>query len=354
MLPFSPMLQANTRALRPILQYRPFPSKLITRPVNATPFAPGSVDANQYPLPHVRSGYRRSRRAGGQARRLPQLQGDRRDSGESRAGGKSADLDTLQMIDVEPVAPLQIAKADVDPHGADQHAALRVVRIIYVILRDDWRRLFTCAHLWPALFLFFLPFVNVSCNNRTLLSQSGLQACYGGFTVDPKIDQLARNEKAIKEALPRPKQDEPAPWSILTIVYILFVFLGSGLGFLCILAVLFRFRLICAGLHLFSLGLGGAAFLALTAQMIIGFPIDKHVKQQFEKARAEREIRNVPAIPIAGIGVDALLDIDSHYSLGLWLSCLLAFISAPAFLLEFSIVLASVVRGNLRNRQETG
>jgi phage FluMu protein Com len=273
-------------------------------------------------------------------------------------GAKSADLDALQAIDVEPAPPLQIAKADVDQHGADEQAALRVVRIIYVMLRDDWRRLFTCAHLWPALFLFFLPFVNVSCNNRTLLSQSGLQACYGGFTVDPKVDQLARNEKALKnEAIPRPKQDEPAPWSILTIVYILFVFLGSGLGFLCILAVLFRFRLICAGLHLFSLGLGGAAFLALSAQMIIGFPIDKHVKQQFEKARAEQERRNAGAgiRPIQGAeGFEALFDIDSRYSPWLWLSCLLAFISAPAFLLEFSIVLASVVRGYLRKRVESG
>ncbi len=267
-------------------------------------------------------------------------------------------LDSPREIDVEPVAPLQIGRADVDPHGADEQAALRVVRIIYVILRDDWRRLFTCAHLWPALFLFFLPFVNVSCNNRTLLTQSGLQACYGGFTVDPKIDQIARNEKAMKnEAIPRPKQDEPAPWSILTIVYILFVFLGSGLGFLCILAVLFRFRMISAGLHLFSLGLGGAAFLALTAQMIIGFPIDKHVKQQFEKARLDQERRNAQAgiPPIQGAeGLEALIDIDAHYSLWLWLSCLLAFLSAPAFLLEFSVVLAAVVRGYLRKREPSG
>ena len=264
-------------------------------------------------------------------------------------------MDTPQVIDVEPVVPLQIARVDVDPHGADEKAGLRVLRIIYVILRDDWRRLFTCAHLWPALFLFFLPFVNVSCNNRTLLSQTGLQACYGGFTVDPKIDQLARNEKALKnEAIPRPKQDEPAPWSILTIVYILFVFLGSGLGFLCILAVFFRFRLICAGLHLFSLGLGGAAFLALSAQMIIGFPIEKYVKQQFEKARVEQDRRNVQAVVIAGIGVDALFDIDSHYTAWLWISCLLVSISAPTFLLEFSVVLATVVRGPLRKAQASG
>ena len=99
---------------------------------------------------------------------------------------------------------------------------------------------------------------------------------------------------------------------------------------MCILAVFFRFRLICAGLHLFSLGLGGAAFLALAAQMIIGFPIEKYVKQQFEKARVEQERRNgqVGIRPIQGAeGFEALFDIDSHYSVWLWLSCLLAFIS---------------------------
>lgn len=275
-----------------------------------------------------------------------------------KAAQAAPDAEPLHVIDVEPADPREIAKADVDAHAADERAALRVVRVLYVMLRDDWRRLFTCAHLWPALFLFFLPFVNVSCNNRTLLTQSGLQACYGGFSVDPKIDQLGRNEKAMKnEVIPRPRQDEPAPWSVLTIVYILFVFLGSGLGFLCVLAVLFRFRLICAGLHLFSLGLGAAAFLALSAQMILGFPIDKHVRQQFEKVRIEHERRNGQAgvQPIQGAELlEALLDIESRYTLWLWLSWLLAFLSAPAFLLEFAIVFAVAIRGHLRKRNDSG
>ena len=67
------------------------------------------------------------------ARCLPQLQGGHRYSGEN-AGGQPrrpnpAGPDALPGIDVEPVPPVQIAKADVDPHGsADEQAALRVVR----------------------------------------------------------------------------------------------------------------------------------------------------------------------------------------------------------------------------------
>src|SRR5262249_47885 len=86
---------------------------------------------------------------------------------------KPAEPIGLPLVDDEPVqgSTPPITKADVEQHVADEQAALRVMRIVYVMLRDDWRRLFTCAHLWPALFLFFLPFVNVCCNGRPLASQ---------------------------------------------------------------------------------------------------------------------------------------------------------------------------------------
>ncbi|HZZ82854.1 MAG TPA: hypothetical protein VFE62_30420 [Gemmataceae bacterium] len=264
-----------------------------------------------------------------------------------KPAAKPAEPVALPLVDVEPVPSLPIAHADVAQHVADEQAALRVLRIVYVMLRDDWRRLFTCAHLWPALFLFFLPFVNVSCNGRTIVSQTGLQACHGGFTVDPKLEQAAAKEKIAAR-----KREEHAPWSILTVVYILCVFLGSGLGLLCILAVLFRLRMACAGLHLFSLALGAAAFFAVSGQMILGFPIERHAQQQLEQVRDAEERPLVNAVARGGPGL--FLDVTARYSAWLWLSCLLTLISLPAFLVEFLIVLIKVLRGTLWKRADSG
>jgi hypothetical protein len=244
-----------------------------------------------------------------------------------------------------------------DSQTKDEKAALRIVVMVYVFFRYDWRRLPTCAHLWFVFFLFFLPWVNVSCNGRTLLTQTGLQTCHGAFTVDPKFEKMARDDRGLQnENLLKPKLDEPPPWSVLSIIYVTFVFLGGLIGFLCIACVVLRLHTFAAATHLFSLGLGGAAFLALGSQMLIGFPIDRHLKQQIEKSRAEQERRNAQFgfRPMPNDGFDAWFDVEAKYSAWLWLSLVLSSVSVPIFLLEFVILIAEAVKKHMRQRRDSG
>ena len=255
-------------------------------------------------------------------------------------------------------ASVDIAQApQTDSQADEEKAALRILRMVYVFFRYDWRRLPTCAHLWFVFFLFFLPWINISCNGRTLVTQTGLQTCHGAFSVDPKLEKMARNDRGLQnENMLKPKLDEPPPWSVLSIIYITFIFLGALIGFLCITCVVFRLHTFAAATHLFSLGLGGAAFLALGSQMLMGFPIDRHIKQQIEKSRAEQERRNAQFgfRPMPNDGFDAWFDVEPKYSAWLWLSLVISSVSVPIFLLEFVILIAEAVKKHMRHRIDSG
>jgi hypothetical protein len=268
---------------------------------------------------------------------------------------KSPASSSARMDDVhdEPVVvgALNIAKtAENDAQTADEKAALRVVRFIYVMFRDDWRRLFTCPLLWPGLFLFFLPWVDLSCSQRTLARQTGLQTTFGAYTLDPKFDKALGLERGL--GIEKPKADDQAGWSVLSIMYIVFLMLGGFLGFVCIIFVLFRIRMFAAALHLFSLGLGCAAFFALGLQMIVGFPIERHARDHIEKARQRRIVQfGMRPGPEPDLN---LLELETHYSPWLWISAALAFFATPMFLLEFSILLVLIIRHFRRPRLESG
>ena len=77
-----------------------------------------------------------------------------------------------------------------------EKAALCLVVMVNIFFRYDWRRLPTCTHLWFVFFLFFLPWVNVACNGRTLLTQTGLQT----VTARSRWIRSSRKWRAIIEA----------------------------------------------------------------------------------------------------------------------------------------------------------
>lgn len=231
----------------------------------------------------------------------------------------------------------------IDARTEEEKEALRALRFVYLFFRDDWRRLPTCGHLWLAFFLFFLPWVNISCNGRTLATQSGFQSCRGAWTVDPKLEKQLRND-----VNQRAKLDETPPWSMLSIIYLVFVVPGGLCGLVCIGFVLLRLHTFAAATHLFSLGLGSAAFLALGSQMAIGFPVDKHVRQQVEKAEQPR--RNLQP----GMQMDAWFDVETKYTAWLWWSAVVSFVSAPIFVLEFAVLIVEAVRKHMRMQKALG
>jgi hypothetical protein len=232
----------------------------------------------------------------------------------------------------------------------DEKAALRLGRLVYVFFRDDWRRLLTCAHLWLVFFLFFFPWVNISCSGRTLATQTGLQTFTGGLTVDARFEKAARNDKGLQND--NLLKEQP-PWSVLSAVFIVFVFFGGLVGFVCIACVFLQMSTIAKATHLFSLGLGGAAFLALAAQMTIGFPVDRHINQQIEKKRAEQDRPNAPGAHPNDAGA-TWVDLETRYTFWLWLSCILTFISAPAFVLEFAILIVHAIKRHAGQRDDSG
>lgn len=253
------------------------------------------------------------------------------------------------------VGALNIAKtAENDAQTADEKAALRIVRVLYLLLRDDWRRLFTCPLLWPGLLFFFLPWVDLSCSPRTIATQTGLQTTYGGYTLDPKFDKVLRADRAgVFDQNLRPKADDRAPFSVFVIAYIVFLFLGAFFGFVCVFFVLLRIRTFAAATHLFSLGLGATAFLALVLQMLIGFPIQSHAREHVQKAIDQRNRQLIGMRPMPAQELD-LLELDTHYSPWLLMSAALAGVAAPVFLLEFGVLLVLVVRHFRKPPLETG
>lgn len=255
----------------------------------------------------------------------------------------------------EPTASLDITKPPgMVSRAEDERAALNIVRVIYVFVRSDGRRLATCPHLWLVFFLFFLPWLNISCNGRTVATQTGMQTCFGSATIDPKIDKWGRAHGNFGGGpnVVRARLDEPVPWSLLSLIYIVFVFLGGFVALACIVCVFLRLRAVATGAHLFALGLGGAAFLALAAQMLIGFPVERHAKAQAEKIRTEQRQRN--DLPKGNDPVEVLFDLDTTYSGWLWLSLLLTFVSAPVFLLEFAVLFVDAIKKHMRQRADSG
>ena len=176
--------------------------------------------------------------------------------------------------------------------------------------------------------------------------------------MDAKLDNAERNNPnqfGNKDAV-KPNLNEAPAWSVLSVVYLTFIFFGGFCGFLCMVFVVLRMSAFAAALHLFSLGLGAAASGGLGSQMVIGFPVERHMKQQIDKQRAEQAARNaqfgVQAQPPADDGTDFWIEVK--YTGWLWLSFALTLFCLPVFLLEFVILIADAVRKHMRQSADSG
>ena len=218
--------------------------------------------------------------------------------------------------------------------------------LLVAILTRDWRRVATSIHLWLALPLFFLPWVNISCNDRVIGSQSGFQTCYGGSSIDPKLKKLAEEpaQKAPGGLRPNGAKDR-APASVLSLIYGAALLIGGVLGILCVFSVIARTPTWhnalawSTGTHLLSLGFGALAFLFLALQMAVGFPVehefDRNMKKAIAKQRADKDVPDFAK----GLGVEvAGAMVEFKYSAWLWISCVITFVSVPALVVELLIL----------------
>jgi hypothetical protein len=235
--------------------------------------------------------------------------------------------------------------------------------ILLVILAKDWRRLLTCLHLWLGFLFFFLPWINISCDGRPMASQSGLQTCYGGVTLDQKLERMAKaggEQNAPNQ--PAIGKDDDAAWSLLSILYITCIVAGGLLGFACIVAVFLKLSRAGAATHLLSLGFGSLAFMLLAAQMTFGFPYERRMDAAIEKLRrdelkrqADQAKLGMPRDVFGNLG--AVLGagmIEVRYSFWLWFSVVIASLSIPAFVLEFTISGYQFLKANPIPQSDTG
>ncbi len=206
----------------------------------------------------------------------------------------------------------------------------------------EWRRIPLANTLWPALVLFFLPWTNLSCNDRVLVHQSGLQSCYGGFSPSAQVRRMMERNQ-----LPGQQAPERLPIAPFTIPFAGFLVLGLIGGLACVVGVAARFRAVGTGLHLLALGCGSVCFLLLVAQMIFGFPLDRQIQQNAERMQQQRQVaQNNPfgnpfGNPNAGanIAAEAMMAVDVQYSAWFWLTLVLTFLSVPLLLIETIVAL---------------
>ena len=155
----------------------------------------------------------------------------------------------------------------------------------------------TSPLLWPCFFLFFLPWVNISCvalDGKTMhvASQSGFQTCYGGSTLDQKFERLAAAEGGRPGQGKLEKKDDKTPWSFLSVLHGLLITIGGIVGLACIAVVILKSNsVVCGAVHLLSLGLGALAFLVLGVQMFIHFPIERDFDRKLAEERDKKDRR---------------------------------------------------------------
>lgn len=139
-----------------------------------------------------------------------------------------------------------------------------------------------------ALVLFFLPWIDIQCSNRTVATQSGVQTIYGGSTISKELN--GHSETANRKNA-SPNQDESLGFSIWV-----------GAAFLALIAAFFAALLVFRGFREISPhvvgGLCMIALIAISIQLMIGFP----VRDKLSDGMTEPTTRQSAEDPFAAAG----------------------------------------------------
>lgn len=228
---------------------------------------------------------------------------------------------------VAPPPPLLEASPDARP--ADRAEFARYASVALAMLRSgsrlksilEWRRPLLANTLWPALLLFFLPWVNISCNGQVLLQQSGFQSCYGGATLSPQSRAMIEGNQG-QAAAQRP---ESFPFSPLSCLFIVGLAAGLVCGAGCLICMACSIRRGAIALEHLALFVGAGCFASLVAQMAFGFPLERRLNAEMQ------------AHPMIGVQI--------QYSAWFWMTLLLTFLSVPLLLAEAVVTTVDLLHG---------
>jgi hypothetical protein len=157
-----------------------------------------------------------------------------------------------------------------------------------------------------ALILFFLPWIDIQCSQRSMITQTGIQTIHGGGT-------LAEEFKSKQDDAPKKGDDRPGP---AILVGIALVFTLAAFGFSLASAFGRRNRDRAVGI------LCGAALALIIVQLILKFPAERDIANSRKDKPAAEDL--------SAIG-SALVDIRVEYRTPLYLE--LAALALPVLLI---------------------
>jgi len=144
------------------------------------------------------------------------------------------------------------------------------------------------ASTFAALVLFFLPWIDIQCSNKTIATQSGVQTIYGGSTISKELEGFADKGKMRNTTS---NKEESMGVSILV-----------GVAFTAVIAAfcaaLLAFRGM-PGVSSHAVGiLCAAALVSISLQLMIGFPVREKLSEDMAKPAKSQPSED----PFAGAG----------------------------------------------------
>lgn len=152
-----------------------------------------------------------------------------------------------------------------------------------------------------ALVLFFLPWIDFQCSGKSMMTQSGVQAVYGGASLSSEMESLGG--KGGEDGVSGKEKDSIGAAPLIA-VSLLATVLAVAVGIM-----------VCRNPEKFPsysvAGLAGVALLFILIQMAIGFPM-KHKMEESLGGGSKKESSQMPFENAAGMM--AAMQINIRYT----------------------------------------
>lgn len=140
-----------------------------------------------------------------------------------------------------------------------------------------------------ALFLFALPWIDIQCSEKSMVTQTGFQVIYGGASIADEMESMAGNDPSAEADFSSEDSMGFAPLVALALVAVL-----AASAFSVIALLRGGDKAEC-----YSSILPAVALVALLLQMMIGFPAKKKILEAMSEETTQTESADDP---FAGLG----------------------------------------------------